>query len=174
MAIDKSEKIVLLARLGYAVRGLVYLLLGYLLLSATGKDEAARGTTGALVYIQDIPGGTPILYVSALGLAGYALYKLIAGVFDTENVGADVKGIGKRISYVISAIAYGTLSWTAIQLGRGAQASSGNQNREMASTALTFDLGPVALGLAGIAPADRRRSSSQERVRPGFHAPHRI
>jgi hypothetical protein len=151
VVIDKSEKIVWLARLGYAVRGLVYLLLGYLLLSATGKDEVRRGTTGALEYVRDIPGGTPILYLSALGLIGYAVYKLIAGLFDTENEGTDIKGIGKRASYVVSALAYSALSWTAIQLARGAQASSGNQNRELASTALTFDLGPVALGLAGIA-----------------------
>jgi len=34
---------------------------------------------------------------------------------------------------------------------RGAHASSGNQSREMAETALTFDLGPVALGIAGLA-----------------------
>lgn len=151
MVIDKSEKIVWLARLGYAVRGLVYLLLGYLLLSATGKDEVSRGTTGALEYVQDIPGGTAILYVSAVGLIGYAVYKLIAGLFDTENLGTDVKGAGKRASYVVSAVVYGALSWTAIQLARGAQASGGNQNRELASTALTFDLGPVALGLAGLA-----------------------
>ena len=117
--IDKSEKIVLLARLGYAVRGAVYLLLGYLLLSATGRDQASRGTTGVLQYIQDIPGGTAILSIAAFGLIGYALYKLIAGLFDTENVGNGLKGAGKRASYVISAVIYGTLSWTAIQLARG-------------------------------------------------------
>jgi hypothetical protein len=151
MAIDKSEKIVWLARLGYAVRGAVYLLLGYLLLSATGKDEAQQGTTGALVYVSEIPGGPAILGISAIGLVGYAVYKLMAGLFDTERVGTDAKGIGKRVSYVISAAIYAALSWTAIQLARGAQASTGNQSRQLAETALDFDLGPVALGLAGIA-----------------------
>jgi hypothetical protein len=146
MAIDKSEKIVWLARLGYAVRGAVYLLLGYLLLSATGK-----GTTGALVYVSEIPGGPAILGISAIGLVGYAVYKLMAGLFDTERVGTDAKGIGKRVSYVISAAIYAALSWTAIQLARGAQASTGNQSRQLAETALDFDLGPVALGLAGLA-----------------------
>ena len=149
--VDKSEKIVWLARLGYAVRGLVYLLLGYLALSATGRDEVRRGTTGALEYVGSIPGGTAILSLAALGLIGYAVYKLIAALFDTENLGTNVKGVGKRASYVVSAVIYGGLSWTAIQLVRGAHASSGNQSREMAETALTFDLGPVALGIAGLA-----------------------
>ena len=148
--VDKSEKIVWLARLGYAVRGLVYLLLGYLALSATGQDEVRRGTTGALEYVQTIPGGTAILYISALGLIGYALYKFIAGVFDTEHVGTDAKGIGKRGTYLISAGVYAALSWTAIQIARGSHVSSGSQNRELAATALGFDLGPVVLGLVGV------------------------
>lgn len=149
--VDKSEKIVWLARLGYAVRGLVYLLLGYLALSATGQDEARRGTTGALEYVRSIPGGTAILYVSALGLIGYALYKFIAALYDTENLGADAKGVGQRGAYLASAVVYGALSWTAIQLANGSRSQGGDQNRELASTALTFDLGPVALGIAGIA-----------------------
>ncbi|MBB4856719.1 hypothetical protein HNO88_000016 [Novosphingobium chloroacetimidivorans] len=149
--VDKSEKIVWLARLGYAVRGLVYLLLGYLALSATGQDEARNGTTGALEYVRSIPGGTAILYISALGLIGYAVYKLIVGLFDTENIGSDAKGIAKRVAYVISAIVYAALSWTAIQLARGATQAGTNQNQELAATALTFDLGPVAVGLAGLA-----------------------
>jgi hypothetical protein len=129
----------------------VYLLLGYLLLSASGKDEVRRGTTGALIYVSEIPGGAAILGISAIGLIGYALYKLIAGLFDTERVGKDAKGIGKRASYIISAVIYAALSWTAIQLARGAGATTGNQGRELAEAALTFDLGPVALGLAGLA-----------------------
>jgi hypothetical protein len=148
--VDKSEKIVWLARLGYAVRGLVYLLLGYLALSSTGRHEVSHGTTGALEYVRSIPGGTAILSISALGLIGYALYKLIAALFDTERLGTDMKGLGKRALYLGTAVVYGTLSWTAIQLAMGAHVESGNQNRELASTALTFDLGPIALGLAGL------------------------
>lgn len=147
--VDKSEKIVWLARLGYAVRGVVYLLLGYLALSSTGQDEARQGTTGALTYIRSIPGGTAILYVSALGLIGYAVYKFIVGLFDTENIGSDAKGLVKRAAYVVSAVVYGALSWTAIQLAQGSK-PSGNQNQELAETALTFDLGPVAVGIAGV------------------------
>jgi hypothetical protein len=149
--VDKSEKIVWAARLGYAVRGVVYLLLGYLALSATGQDEARRGTTGALEYIRAIPGGTGILTIAAFGLIGYALYKLIAALYDTEHLGADLKGLGKRGAYVASAVVYGALSWTAIQLARGSYRQGSDQSRELASTALTFDLGPVVLTLAGLA-----------------------
>jgi hypothetical protein len=148
--VDKSEKIVWLARLGYAVRGVVYVLLGYLALSATSA-QVSDGTSGALTYIRSVPGGTAILYVSALGLVGYAIYKLLAALYDTENLGGDAKGMVQRIAYLISAVIYSALSWTAIQLATGARSEAGDGNRELASAVLTFDFGPVALGLAGLA-----------------------
>lgn len=149
--VDKSEKIVWLARLGYAVRGLVYVLLGYLALSATSRKQVSHGPSGVLEYARSIPGGTAILYVSALGLIGYALYKLIVALYDTEHLGGGVKGIGQRVAYLVSATIYVALSWTAIQLANGSRSQVGNQSRDLAEAALTFDLGPVALGLAGVA-----------------------
>lgn len=148
--VDKSEKIVWLARLGYAVRGVVYVLIGYLALSAT-SDKVRDGTSDALNYIRSVPGGTAILYVSALGLVGYAVYKLIAALYDTERLGGDAKGIVQRAAYVASAVVYVALSWTAIQLATGAKSQAGDRNQDLAAAVLAFDFGPVALGLAGIA-----------------------
>jgi len=150
MMVDKSEKIVWLARLGYAVRGVVYILVGYLALSAT-SEKVRDGTSDALNYIRSIPGGTAILYVSALGLVGYAIYKLIAALYDTENLGGEAKGLVQRAAYVASAIVYTALSWTAIQLATGAKSEAGDRNQELAAKVLAFDLGPIALGLAGLA-----------------------
>lgn len=148
--VDKSEKVVWLARLGYAVRGVVYVLLGYLALSAT-SSQVRDGTGGALTFIRSVPGGTAILYVSALGLVGYAVYKLIAALYDTENLGGEAKGLVQRAAYGVSAVIYAALSWTALQLATGAKSQAGDRNQELASAVLTFDLGPVALGLAGLA-----------------------
>lgn len=44
--VDKSEKFRWLVRLGFAARGVVYLLLGYLFLAATGQSRASRGASG--------------------------------------------------------------------------------------------------------------------------------
>jgi hypothetical protein len=148
--VDKSEKVVWLARLGYAVRGVVYVLIGYLALSTTG-EQVRDGTGGALTFIRSIPGGTAILYVASLGLVGYAVYKLIAALYDTENLGGEPKGLAQRAAYLASAVIYAALSWTALQLATGAKSAAGDRNHELASAVLTFDLGPVALGLAGLA-----------------------
>jgi hypothetical protein len=148
--VDKSEKVVLLARLGYGVRGLVYILLGYLAISSASERQVSNGTRGSLEYLQSIPGGTAILSLAAVGLFGYALYKVIAATFDTEHYGHDAKGIGHRAAYFGSAFIYIGLAWTALRLAEGARVDSSDQTREWAAKALTFDLGPVALGIAAI------------------------
>ena len=149
--VDKSEKVAWLARLGYAVRGLVYVLLGWLALTATGRDKAREGTSGMLGYLQDVPGGTAILWICAAGLFGYALYKAIAALFDTEHFGADGKEAMKRAVYFVSAVVYSALAWTALRLAMGSRETASDNTRQMAESTLTFDLGAIALGLAGIA-----------------------
>jgi hypothetical protein len=123
--VDKSEKFSLLVRLGYAARGLVYVLLGYLALSS------ARGVAG--------------------GLLAYALYKLIAGVGDIEHKGSSAKGIAQRIGYLASGLAHIVLAWTAFEFAHGdEQSSGGDGSSQAAATLLAWDMGAFILGLIGL------------------------
>lgn len=149
--VDKSEKVVWGARLGFMVRGLVYALFGYMALTTTNRDQAAAGTQGSLEFLQEIPGGTPILFVCTIGLLGYGLYKLIAAILDTERMGTDIEGIGRRVGWVASAIFYGLMAWTALQLAMGSKNDAGGQTQDLAHQTLSFEFGAWALGLAGIA-----------------------
>ncbi len=51
MSVDTSHKFVTLVRLGYAARGLTYILLGYLALNTAG--QAREGATGVYDYLRD-------------------------------------------------------------------------------------------------------------------------
>ena len=94
--VDKSEKFSWFVRLGYAARGLVYILLGYLALSTAGK--AQDGQAAVFDLIQDVPLGTPMLYIVAIGLLAYAAFKFIDAATDIENHGDDAKGKAKQES----------------------------------------------------------------------------
>ncbi|CDO38796.1 DUF1206 domain-containing protein [Novosphingobium sp. KN65.2] len=148
--VDKSEKLVWLARLGYFARGVVYSLLGYLAISASGSSAVKQGQAGAMEYINQIPGGTPVLFLSAIGLFGYALFRLSTAVLDTERHGNDAKGIAVRIGHMCSFVIYLGLSWTALRFALGSKAHADSRAQDMAATALTYDLGSVALGAVGI------------------------
>lgn len=147
--VDKSEKFSWLVRLGYAARGLLYIVIGYLALSSSHRDKSQRG---AMAYIEQMPGGTALLYLAAAGLLGYALYKFCSLLFDVEHHGGDAKGMAVRIGHGGGGIVYAALAWSAFQLAAGARTTAGGsgQVREASRTLLTFGLGPIILGLIGI------------------------
>ena len=149
--VDKSEKFSWLVRLGYAARGVVYLLLGYLAISTAGKAE--DGQSAVFDLIQDVPLGTPMLYLVAIGLLAYAAFKFIDAASDLENHGDDASGKAKRIGSAASAVAHLVLAYTAFQFANGekqqaAEGAGGSQ--ETASSLLTWDMGPILLGLVGV------------------------
>lgn len=146
--VDKSEKFAWLVRLGFAARGLVYLLIGLLALTANRGDN---GPEGAFDLLQDSPLGAPILYLAALGLVGYALFRLCSLLFDIERRGTDGKGVAHRIAHGASGVAHLVLAWTAFQFAQGdKQSASGGQAEGAAGTLLSFPFGSLALGVIGL------------------------
>lgn len=150
MAIDKSQKFITLVRLGYAARGVTYILLGLLALGTSGK--ARDGATGVYDYLQDMPLGTPLLWLVASGLLAYALFKLMSGVANIQNRDSDAMGAAKRIGDVASGIAYLFLAYAAYKFATGGQTSSAGSGagQETAQPVLAFELGAVIIGLVGL------------------------
>lgn len=150
MAIDKSQKFITLVRVGYAARGLTYILLGTLALGTSGKER--DGAQGAFDYLQDLPLGTPLLWVLALGLLAYALFKLLSGAANLENHDSDAVGIAKRVGELASGMIHLFLAYAAYKFASGIQSSSGGDSggQEMAQPVMDFELGAVLIGLAGL------------------------
>lgn len=149
--VDKSEKFSWLVRLGYAARGLVYVLLGYVALQTAGK--AKDGQAAVFDLVQDVPLGTAILYLVAIGLLGYAAFKALDAATDIENHGDDAKGRTKRIGSAASAVGHLFLAITAWQFATGEKnqsGSGGDGTQEKASTLLSWEIGPVVLGIIGL------------------------
>jgi hypothetical protein len=105
-----------LARLGFAARGLVYLLVGWFALDAARTGGTPTDNQAAMASLIDKPFGHALLGVIALGLAGYAFWRLTEALFDPERHGTDAKGLFKRLGFAISGVAHILLGWTAIRL----------------------------------------------------------
>ena len=165
--VDKSEKFRWLVRLGYAARGLVYLMIGYLALSRPGGD---KGPEGAFDYLHDMPLGVPLLYLSAIGLLAYALYKFCSALFDVENHGMDGKGIAVRIGHAASGIAHVALAYTALQFAQGDRQSGGGAE-EAAGSLLSVSFGSVLLGMFSCAPTELAIASASASVARATVAP---
>ena len=112
------------ARLGYASRGLVYVLLGGLaVLAASGAGGDTSGKRGVLVTVLMQPLGWIWLSLIALGLASFAAWRLLESVTDADNRGSSFKGIAVRATHFGSGILYLVLSAFAVSLALGWAAS---------------------------------------------------
>src|SRR5436305_6469808 len=101
-----------LARLGYSIKGVVYLIIGFLAVGlAIGHGGTATDQRGAIHTINQQPFGKFLLIVVIIGLVGFALWSFIQAVFDTEGKGSDAKGIIGRIGYAAIGVAYAALAF---------------------------------------------------------------
>jgi len=106
---ERIKRLETWARLGYAARGIVYVLLGYIALS-TGKALSTGETVKA---VEQLPGGAPLLVVLALGLFGYGAFKIYSAVLDLDNEGDETKGRVKRIARGLGGTGYLVLAFIA-------------------------------------------------------------
>ncbi len=107
-----------LAKLGYIVRGLLYIIMGLLALrlafGVTGGE--ATDTTGALDFIAHQPWGKGVLLVMIVGLAGYSLWGFVRALLDPLGRGTDIKGLTARAGNLVSGLSYGLLIIPAVKL----------------------------------------------------------
>lgn len=147
--VDKSEKFNWFVRVGYFSRAILYTVLGYIAL--TSADRISEGTDGIFKAVEELPGGTLLLWILVIGLAAYALFRFASPIFDIENNGSDTKGWGKRIGHAGSGIAHVVLAWTAYQFATGSPSGGGSGASDAAGGVLSIEFGGIVLGVLGLA-----------------------
>lgn len=142
-----------LARLGYASKAFIYLIVGLLAsMAAFERGGRVTDTKGALGVILSQPFGNTVLFVLAAGLGGYALWRLLDAIIDPDRHGTDVKGLVGRMGSVVKAAVYGGLGVEAFRLARGMRASAGTDARVRVWTAQLLDmpLGEWIVAITGL------------------------
>lgn len=134
------------ARAGFAARGVVYLLLGYFAWT-TGGGEA---TTTVMERLADIPAGSALLVLLAIGLAGYGLFRIYGAWIDIKGKGSDAKGLFERTGPVLSGIAHFVLAGIAVSIATAGPSTGGGGEDQAADIAMGLPGGAVLVGLAGL------------------------
>ena len=148
----QQSSLALVARAGYAARGIVYLLIGGLtVLSAAGYGGKTADSKGALMTLIDEPWGFVALIAIGLGLFCYALWRFVQALFDTDDHGRDGKGVAIRTSLLVSAVSHTLLGIYTISLPFTLQGSGGSGSEDAAATILRQPFGRYLLAAVALA-----------------------
>ena len=140
-----------IARLGFAAKGLVAVMIGALALElALGRPGGGlAGPNDALRHFLHQRFGWFTLAVLAVGLWAHALWKLVQAILDPEQKGTSFTGVAERIGFGITALGYAVLGFAAIQLLFGRQVGGAANPDELAASVLSAHLGRWVTGLVG-------------------------
>lgn len=140
-----SPNFLLLTRVGFAARGLLYLIIGYLALKLGRTEDAG----GALEHVSREAGGL-VLGALALGFVAYGIWRVADAIFDTQNKGKDAKGIAGRLAGALSGLIHLGLAFTAVKLalGSGSGGDSSESAESGAAAAMSLPGGDLLLYLA--------------------------
>jgi hypothetical protein len=133
-----------LTRLGFAARGLLYLVIAILVIR-TGRAE---DPSGALQYLGE-GGGRILLIVMAVGLLAYGLWRLSDAALNIEGHEQSGKGMRERVGAGASGVVHLALAWQAVRLIQGSGGSGGDGTQQGAQSALELPGGELLLTLAG-------------------------
>ena len=143
--------IVRFGRLGYIVEGAVYIIVGILATEAAlGTGGRTTDIKGAFQTIGTAPFGLVALTVVAVGLFGYAAWRIVSSITDAERTTVKPTSFMMRLADFVEGMAYGSFGiWVAQYLLRD-HVSVDDQTPHMTNRMLQYPGGRwivIAFGL---------------------------
>jgi hypothetical protein len=142
-----------LGRAGLIARGVIYIIVGALAVQiAFGKGGKEADRQGALQAVAQKPGGTVLLWLLAIGLAGMALWRFSEAIWGQSQPDGDKAT--KRLSSLARGVFYSIVcaSTIAFTVGAGGPGSSDKKSQDWTGKAMhNVPGGRWIVLLAGIA-----------------------
>ncbi|MGE9808420.1 MULTISPECIES: DUF1206 domain-containing protein [unclassified Janibacter] len=135
------------ARLGFAVSGVMHLVIALLALQvAWGGGGASADQSGALGTLSQNPVGLLVLWVMVVGFLALGLWQVTEVVRDRSDDGA----VTDRAKAAGKAVLYLALAWSSFRFASGGGSSSKDQTQDITATLMGAPFGRVLVGLVGL------------------------
>jgi Domain of Unknown Function (DUF1206) len=143
------------ARAGFAVSGVLHLLVAYIMLQIALGAGGSADKSGALATLGSQTGGAVMLWLAAAGLVALALWRVaevIIGPHPAERAGhhGDDSQTWKRVKALGLAILYFVIAFSAAQFAIGSGKSSTQQQAGMTARLMQSGWGKTVLVLVGL------------------------
>lgn len=140
-----------LARVGCLAVGTVYVLIGvWAMLALLRIADPAADEQRILSRLRELPFGTPVIAMIALGTTGYIAWLLFEACFDPYELGRTAKGIAERIGVGLSTLAYGVIVFAAIRALLGTGDHGQEEKQRMVAQVLGWPGGEWLVGGAAV------------------------
>jgi Domain of Unknown Function (DUF1206) len=137
-----------LSRAGFVARGLIYGIIGILALKlALGHGGKLTNQQGAMHTVANQPFGKLLLVLVAVGLGGYALWRLVRAAIGHGPEGRD--DAFDRVAALASGIVYAALCVLAVEILLGARGGSTTTPKKATAGVLGWSHGTWIVGIAG-------------------------
>lgn len=145
-----STALQVLARLGFAVNGLVHILIGALAIGiATDGGSTDADQSGAFQQLASTPGGVFLLWSIVIGMFALGLWLLISAFLMTG--GDSKRQWARRVAEAAKGLTYIALGATAVPFALGGSTSSSNSTSSLSAMLMSSPAGVVALAIIGAA-----------------------
>jgi len=136
-----------LARPGLIARGVVYLLIGFLAIQiAVGSGAKEADQQGAFHYVASQPFGQFLLWILALGLLAYALWRLVQAITgDVDPSDPDQKN-RERLIATVKFVIYSAFAFSAASI---AESSGSTSSTAMTAEVMKTTGGQLLVGAVG-------------------------
>lgn len=146
-----SRPVRILARLGYAVNGLLHALIGIIAITvATGVGRGEADQSGALSALAGTPGGVFALWAVFVGLVALGAWLILSAFLTVPH---DKKRAGHFVSEIGKGVAYLAVGATSFTYANGGTTSSANSSRHLTASLLSAPGGVFLVILIGLVVA---------------------
>lgn len=139
------------ARVGYAVSGLLHLLIGWIALQiAWGAGGSGKNAdqSGALQSLAGNGAGMLALWIGVIGFLGLGLWQLADAA--VGHPGSDKDAWMGRVKAFSKAVVYLVLAWTTFNFARGKASDSKDQTVDFTTSLMSKPGGEWLVGIVGL------------------------
>ncbi|NYJ31506.1 DUF1206 domain-containing protein [Galbitalea soli] len=146
-----STPLQLLARTGFAVNGLLHILIGLVAITIAlhQSNDKSADQTGALSELAAAPGGRLLLWVVVIGLAALGVWLILSAFLDGR--GDRTKRAAHIANNLAKGIVYLVIAGTALTFANGGSSSSSASTKGASAGLLATPGGVVIAVLIGLA-----------------------
>lgn len=150
-----QHSLVILARGGYAARGVLYLIIGVFALLAAQDSTKPKDSHKSLEALLSQPFGYFLVGLVVAGLLAFAAWRVLQATRDVDHHGKDLKGLVIRAGLLAGGMVNGALAIFALGLlvsGIRSSGDSGGQTKDWLANLLSWDHSNLLVYLIALVP----------------------